>query len=114
MAKTITTQQKNSSIELLRILSIFFVVIHHIIVVGFDICGYNSSFIPSTNYYVGVFLNSLVVCGVNCFVLISGFYGIKNPFRKVLILIVTCFLLGLLTIGITAIFPKMGGEIYRL
>ena len=67
-----------SNVELLRILSIFFITIHHLVIRGADTCGYS---IPYTfdQGYIGIIINCFCIIGVNIFILISGWFGIKNP-----------------------------------
>lgn len=95
--------QKNrrvSNIELLRILSIFLITMHHLVVHGSNACGYltNYSFEQGT---LGIILNSFCIIGVNVFILISGWFGIKNPIKATIHLIVDFVILStLMNIGL--------------
>ena len=92
--------QRISNIELLRIISIFFVTMHHLVVHGSNACGYltNYSFYQGT---LGVILNCFCVIGVNVFILISGWFGIKNPIKATIHLIFDFVILStLMNIGL--------------
>ena len=95
--------QKNrrvSNIELLRILSIFLITMHHLVVHGSNACGYltNYSFEQGT---LGIILNSFCIIGVNVFILISGWFGIKNPIKATIHLMVDFVILStLMNIGL--------------
>lgn len=76
--------------ELLRIVSILFVTIHHFLTHGaypsiFDV---NASLTLADS--VALFLNGFVYIGVNCFLLISGYFGIKCKFKSLANLLITC------------------------
>ena len=69
---------RDSNIELLRLVCMFYILLHHFIVHGLKSAGYNSG--EEINMY-SIFFNSLFVIAVNCFILISGYFGI-NPSLK--------------------------------
>lgn len=62
---------RNSNIELLRIISIFVIVLSHVVGGGESLSGINE--------YLVIFQNSSVHAGVGvtCFIFISGYYGIR-------------------------------------
>ena len=68
-------KERNYGIDLLRILSMFMVVLLHL-------CGFGgvlSNVKPfSVNYYIAWFLEIVSYCAVDVFALISGFVGAKN------------------------------------
>lgn len=74
VAKIISNRQSN--IELLRILSMFFVLVGHVgMIVGFpDKDLFSSDFLSS---FLRILIQGFSVVGVNIFVLISGWFGIK-------------------------------------
>lgn len=79
---------RDSNMELLRIVLMIMIIFHHCIVHGAGlksliVNNYHSDTL--TPYYL--FCNSFLIIGVNCFVLISGFYGIKLKAITVLSLI---------------------------
>ena len=84
-------QDRNSSIELLRLILMLMVVVVHFL-------GHNiliaSEPITSSNvhFYTSNLLMSFVVCAVDCFVLISGWFTIKFSVTKlVTFLLPICF-----------------------
>lgn len=73
------TTTRNSSIEVLRLLAIFGIVVMHVNGPLLSTAlGINSIWIQIEN--------SIFNCGVSVFVLISGYFGIKRTSRKILIL----------------------------
>jgi len=89
-----------SNFELVRIVAIFLITLHHLTINNLDVCGYNTAY----NYYNdgvgGVFLNSMAICGVNLFILISGWFGIKRIWSNIIRLIVDVVIIGLINITI--------------
>ena len=85
-------KERSSNFELLRLFAIFGIIIHHVFINNLDICGYNRVWTIEQNYY-GLFANSLVVGGVNVFVLISGWFGIKRVWGNILRLLLDCVVL---------------------
>ena len=77
---------RQSNFELLRLLSMFFIVFYHLLLrVGFDN--------PSYEWYQALWM-PLHVGGV-CFVLISGYFGIKTSFRGLLLFLAFLFVYSL-------------------
>ncbi len=66
-----------SNFELLRLVCMFYIVLHHFIVHGLKSAGYWGEAI---NIY-SVISNSFIIVGVNCFVLISGYFGIQSSWK---------------------------------
>lgn len=62
---------RNSSIELLRIIAALFVITLHYIQSNSDFLIGSSG----ANYYLGTFLMSISICAVNIFVLITGYFS---------------------------------------
>ena len=90
-------KERDSNIELLRIVCMLFILIHHFIVHALfpdllvrdgDIGAYRVACIV---------INGFVYVGVNCFILISGYYGIKFKFRSLFNLYCICAFFALLT-----------------
>lgn len=73
-----TKSLRNSNHELLRILAMYMIVfIHANMYLGYFYNGRAYSF------YNG-FVNGICNIGVSCFILISGYYGIRFSFRKLI------------------------------
>ncbi|MCH3980523.1 MAG: hypothetical protein LKE41_01130 [Prevotella sp.] len=84
-----------------------FIVTHHLIIKDADTCGYMTSYDYPTDGWLGLFINGLVV-GVNLFILISRYFGIKHivkPLFKLGIDLVVygliAYLIGVLFLGIS-------------
>lgn len=82
------SNSRQSNIELLRIVCMLFITFHHFISHGMA-WGTHSGEVLYSQIFWG--LNGFVYIGVNCFVLISGYFGIKFSIRKLLSLYLTCF-----------------------
>ena len=68
---------RKSGIELLRILCMFGIVYMHTF-------GSMLETVYGGNMALAVFENALFNCGVSCFVLISGYFGIKKNTRRLI------------------------------
>ena len=73
-------KQRNVGIDILRVISMFFIIIGHILMQGGVLSAYSSAGLQGSYY----FLNTIYVmayCGVNCFALVSGYVGWQNTFK---------------------------------
>ncbi len=76
-------KERRYNLDLLRILSMFFIVALHYLGVGgayYNIYDGNLSLI-TYNYCIASWLEALAIVGVNCFVLISGYFLINSNFK---------------------------------
>lgn len=74
--------KRNSSVELLRLLSIFLIVLMHLCsLIEYEQC------ILLNKLWIGL-LNAVGNCGVTCFILISGYYGVSINKSKFIYLII--------------------------
>lgn len=76
-------KKRKSNLDLLRILSMFFIVSLHYLGVGgsfYNIYDGNTTLIDG-NYCLASWLEALSIVGVNCFVLISGYFLINSSFK---------------------------------
>ncbi len=62
---------RESNFELLRIVAMMFIVAHHFLIATGKVDYYSASL------HGGELANSFLVCGVDCFILISGYFGIR-------------------------------------
>lgn len=67
---------RNDAIDFLRILCMFFIIIHHILGHGGILKNSNGM-----NYWILWFMEISVICAVNCYILITGYLGININFR---------------------------------
>lgn len=92
-------QPRRSNIELLRLLCMFLIVLQHVI---------KSAIYPeiqtdglwTTGSYIGAFSLGFVCIAVNCFILISGYFGIKFKLRHLVNLYTICAFYNLIAYGI--------------
>ncbi|MDS0526648.1 acyltransferase family protein [Clostridium sp. SHJSY1] len=69
---------RESNFELLRIICMYMIIVHHVLVYGIRLDTLN---INSVNFIVCNFLNSITIVAVNVYVLISGYFMIENKFK---------------------------------
>lgn len=86
----IRIKERDSNIELLRIVCMLFILIHHFIVHSLapDLLVRDGEI--NTYRVACIIINGFAYVGVNCFILISGYYGIKFKFRSLLNLYCIC------------------------
>ena len=89
---------RDSNFELLRILCMCFVIGGHI-VMKYDDGGFGT-----TEYYIGNILRSFFMVSVNCFVLISGYFGIKLNYKKLMKMLIQVLFYSIFIYLITIIF----------
>lgn len=79
-------RQRNSSIEIMRLLSMILIVVHHIVGqgLGFQFYCLGGSYAQITNWFPIICIESFCIVGVNLFILISGFYGIRLKSKSVI------------------------------
>ncbi len=70
--------QRNYGIDALRMLSMFMVVVLHILLLSGLLTNEQ---LFSTQYEIAWLLEICVYCAVNCYALISGYVGVDSKFR---------------------------------
>lgn len=94
---------RRSNIELLRIVLILFIVMHHFIVhVAFRDLFYGDSVSSETNS--AAIVNGFLYSAVNCFVLISGYFGIKFKWRGLVNIYLILLFYGLIDLFASVLF----------
>lgn len=102
------TEKRNYGIDLLRILSMFMVVLLHVLGAG----GILSTAKPlSLNYEIAWFLETMAYCAVNCYALISGYVGVTSSRHKYANLANLWLQVAFYTVGITAVYAVLSPEI---
>lgn len=85
-------KNRESNIELLRIVLMIMIIVHHIIVHGYALEKNIKDFShTSKTVYPALFINSFVIVGVNTFIFISGYFGIKFKLRNLISIIFQAF-----------------------
>lgn len=93
---TKSSLKRNSNVELLRMLCMFFIMFHHFMIhAAFP--EYSTDLVHQSegSLFLAQFLNGFFCVAVNCFVLISGYYGIKFKLRSLFNLYLMCAFYGL-------------------
>ena len=108
---------RNSVFELLRLVLMLMIVIHHGIVHGLGISSLG--FADSTHYHMStntignlpffLMINSFLIVSVNCFILISGYFGMKLTWRKIITILLAVFFY---KITFTSIWYVINGNYY--
>lgn len=82
--------KRNSSIELLRYLLMFFIVIWHSLVHGIGLT--NIGGIPDfgIKYLPSLIICSIVCVSVDCFMFISGYFGIRFTWKGFISIVFSC------------------------
>lgn len=91
---------RKSNIELLRIVAMFMIVLHHLVIKGADTCGYMRPY-ESSDGLLGGGINSLVVSGVDVFLLISGYFGCRNIIYNTIRLVLDMAIYGAICFGVS-------------
>lgn len=96
------TKTRNYNFDILRIIAMLMIIIHHITINDFGLQKYlisNEITLSSNQTLLLIIINSLVVIGVNIFFLISGYFKINLTKKKVINLVICVYLLfGLITL----------------
>lgn len=85
--------ERNSSFELLRLLLMFMILVHHSIIFGLSLESLSSNdaemIIRPEHMWLFSLVNCMCIPAVNIFVLISGYFGLRPTVRKIVKLMVT-------------------------
>ena len=95
--KLTTNRKRESNIELLRIVLMLMIIVHHMIVHGLQ-----SNDLSKNRVYIT--LNVFSVIAVNCFVFISGYYGIKFKIKTLVSFIIQAIFYSVVTYLIYHVF----------
>lgn len=77
---------RQSNIELLRIISMFFIVLEHILIMGTEF--FSASI--GNQLYVANSIIGFTYIGVNCFILITGYFGADFSWKRLVNLYLIC------------------------
>lgn len=81
---------RNRGVDLCRIVLMIFITMHHIIAFNYGLYT-NPELIPYVERTVLILINSFLICAVNVFFLISGYFGIRMNEKKMLGIIIDAF-----------------------
>lgn len=85
--QTVSKPNRQVNIELLRILSMFFIVCNHFLGFGLSLQDYDMS---DPNRFALWFLRGVCYTGTNIFILISAYFQCKSQFKAKSILLIVC------------------------
>ena len=105
---------RDSNFELLRIIAIFGIILHHLVIKGADTCGYVDSYNYSRDGIIGLIINSMVVGGVNCFILITGWFGVNRLYKGFLKVFLETCLFGLISYFLVCVLSSEAFSIPHL
>ena len=81
---------RDSNVELLRIILMLMIAIHHFLLHAFTAEIAKPSAVLTPTIAIATIVNGFCYIGVNCFLLISGYYGIHCKLRSILNLFLMC------------------------
>lgn len=96
--------ERKSTFELLRLVAIFLIIFGHCLLRTGN-AGVYEPYVQNANSVIGSFLYALCVIGVNLFILISGYFGIRRVGKSVVKILIDCTVYGL----IAFLIGKIGG-----
>lgn len=85
--------KRNIGVDLLRTVLILMIILHHTILRGPVSLRLLEENKYNVQYTFFAFLNAFLVVAVNCFFLISGYFGIKKNFIKLLKLVIATYVI---------------------
>lgn len=98
ISNTLGINNRDSNMELLRIVCMLFIVMHHFITEILVPDLFRHDMLTWDGYRSGLYLfNNLLFVGVNVFIMISGYYGIKLKIRGFTNLYLQCAFYGLVS-----------------
>lgn len=104
---TANLTERQSNMELLRIISMLFILLLHSNHMGIAEI-YN---LPNrTEAYIRFFIEAISIIGVNCFILISGYFRIKLKIKNFCSLVFHIYFFAVLSIIIYGLIHNWGGE----
>lgn len=88
---------RESNMELLRLVSMYCIVLHHLFVHSLrGVIGFSDYYELTHHAEIFTMMDGFLIAGLNVFVLISGYFGIKTTFKGFLRLYLQVFFYGLL------------------
>lgn len=83
--------QRDSNIELLRIVLMFMIIVHHLVTRGLKLRELGSgTYTPMESTTFQILLNSFLIVAVNTYVFISGYFEIKFKMKVLISFLIQC------------------------
>ncbi len=106
---------RQSNIELLRIISMIMILMVHFVGATFSLpVKVSLSSINDINTVTKTLIESFAIIGVNCFILISGYFGIKHSEKGFVNFIFTCLFYSVTIFGIYAMIKPEQYDIHNV
>lgn len=97
--------ERNSSVELLRIISMIAIVIYHFLSRNYGLYVISNELAEQDDIFLKLIIQQIGGLGVPCFMFISGYYGMKFRKDKFMDMIIQCFIYALIgAIGLYALY----------
>lgn len=86
--------KRNAMLDLLRIVAMFFIVVHHLLITDIGLTNIQTGIDASlkATYLSSAFLDCFSIIGVNLFFLISGYFSVKLQPKKILLLLIKVYI----------------------
>ncbi|MDE6474182.1 MAG: acyltransferase family protein [Clostridia bacterium] len=103
---------RNVLFDLLRVMAMFFIVIHHIIIydMGFMDVQTGMDLSLKTSYMWSALVDGFVIIGVNIFFLISGWFSIKLKPQKLFLLFIKVYVYWIIAVLLAMAFKLLSFE----
>lgn len=95
-----TSNTRSSNFELLRIVSMILIVLHHMLIATGQI-----DYSKNGKLLGGEMVNGFAIVGVNCFILISGYFGIRFRLSKLFYLLYAIAFVCFITFLLSLVLP---------
>lgn len=113
----VANKKRQSNMELLRIVSMMFIIIHHININGIGWTNVSTTNLAENRllYNTGSIFEAFVIIGVNLFFLLSGYFQINFKWKKFLSIILTVYVYTVLIqfVGILTGYNKINMDLLK-
>ncbi|SFE02610.1 Surface polysaccharide O-acyltransferase, integral membrane enzyme [Chitinophaga sp. CF118] len=104
--------QRDSNIELLRIVLMFMIIVHHLVTRGLKLRELGSgTYTPMSSTTFQILLNSFIIVAVNTYVFISGYFEIKFKIKVLISFLIQCLFYSIL---LYLIFVWLGLNVWSI
>lgn len=100
-------RQRNSTVEVLRFILMFFIIIWHSMVHGIGLTHIEKIPDFGFDYFPQLIICAITCICVDCFMFISGYYGIRFSWKGLLSIVFSCIFYSAITSQISDITPPV-------
>lgn len=103
---------RNALLDLLRVLAMFFIVVHHMIIYDMDLMSVQTGLNVAlkTSYMWTAIIDCFAIIGVNIFFLISGYFSIKLHPGKLFLLFIKVYIYWIIAVLLAMAFKLLTFE----